>query len=221
MSSHPLELIYSDVWGLAPKSVGRFKSYVSFINDFSKFTWIYLVKHKPQVFQRFQECHTLVERLFDRKIITMQIDCGGEYEKLNSFFTKVGITHHVSYPHAHQLNGAAKCKHRHIIKVGLSLLAQAQMPLKFWDEVFLADTFLINRTPSKVISYSTPIERLYKVKSSYTSLRVFGCACWSNLRSYNQRKLQFRSKECVFLGYSNLHKGFKCLDVSMGRIYIS
>jgi hypothetical protein len=41
------------------------------------------------------------------------------------------------------------------------------------------------------------------------------------LRPSNTRKLQFRSKRCVVLGYSNLHKGFKCLDVSEGRIYIS
>jgi hypothetical protein len=48
-----------------------------------------------------------VERLFDRKTIAMQTDWGGEYEKLNSFFTKVGISYLVSCPHAHQQNGAA------------------------------------------------------------------------------------------------------------------
>jgi hypothetical protein len=52
-------------------------------------------------------------------------------------------------------------------------------------------------------------------------LRVLGCACWPNLRPYNSRKLEFRSKRCAFLGYSTYHKGFKCLDVAIGRIYIS
>lgn len=52
-------------------------------------------------------------------------------------------------------------------------------------------------------------------------LRVFGCAYWPNLRPYNTRKLAFRSKQCVFLVYNNIHKGFKCLDVSEGRVYIS
>ena len=41
------------------------------------------------------------------------------------------------------------------------------------------------------------------------------------MRPYNERKLQFRSKHCVFLGYSNFHKGYKCLDPSQGRVYIS
>jgi len=101
---------------------------VSFIDDFSKFTWVYLLKFKSEVFQKFQ---ALVERLFDRKILAMQTDCGGEYHKLNSFFAKAGIAHHVCCPHAHQQNGSAERKHRHIVEVGLSLLAHASMPLKF------------------------------------------------------------------------------------------
>jgi histone deacetylase 1/2 len=151
ISTQPLELIFSDVWGPAIDSVGRYKYYVSFIDDFSKFTWIYLLKYKSEVFQKFHDFQNLVERLFDRKIVVVQSDWGGEYEKLNSFFTKVGITHLVSCPHTHQQNDAAERKHRHIVEVGLSLLAHAHMPLKFWDEAFLTATYLINRVPSRII----------------------------------------------------------------------
>jgi len=124
--------------------------------------------------------------------------------------------HRGSCPHANQQNGTAERKHRHIVEIGLTLLAQASMPLKFWDEAFLTATYLINRIPSKVIDFATPLERLLDQQPDYKSLRVFGCACWPNLRLYNTRKLQFRSKQCVFIGYSVLHKGFKCLDVSNG-----
>lgn len=75
--------------------------------------------------------------------------------------------------------------------------------------------------PSRVINNETPTERLLHVKPNYKSLRVFGCACWPNLRPYNNCKLMFRSKQCAFLGYSPLHKGVKCLDISTGRVYIS
>lgn len=127
----------------------------------------------------------------------------------------------MSGPHTHQQNGAVERKHRHIVEVGLSLLAHASMPLKFWDEAFLAAVYLINRLPSKVIKFDTPLERLFGQKPDYNSLRTFGCACWPNLRPYNTHKLQFRSKRCVFLGFSNMHKGFKCFDVSTGRVYVS
>jgi hypothetical protein len=78
----------------------------------------------------------------------MQMDSGGEYQKLNSFFTKTGISHHVSYPHTHQQNGVIERKHHHIVEVELSLLAHANMPLKYWDEAFSTAAYLINRTPS-------------------------------------------------------------------------
>ena len=143
MSTVPFELVFSDVWGPAPTSVGRHEYYVSFIDDFSKYVWIYLLKKKSDVYQVFLNFQNFVERQFQCKIKTMQTDWGGEYEKLNSFFQKVGIVHHVSCPHAHQQNGSAERKHRHIVEVGLALLANASMPLKFWDEAFLTATYLI------------------------------------------------------------------------------
>jgi hypothetical protein len=62
VSEFPLQLVYTDVWGPAPESIGRKKYYVSFIDDFSKFTWVYLIKFKSEVFQKFQEIQSLVER---------------------------------------------------------------------------------------------------------------------------------------------------------------
>jgi hypothetical protein len=121
----------------------------------------------------------------------MQTNWGGEYEKLNSFFTRIGIAHLVLSPHTHQQNGLAKRKHRHIVEVGLSLLSRASMPLKLWDEAYLIVIFLINRTPSRVISYQTPMECLLGHKPNNTLLCTFGCACWPNLRPYNTRKLSF------------------------------
>lgn len=177
-----------------------------------------LVDTHTQVLLNFQ---ALVERKFDTKIIALQSDWGGEYEKLNSFFQNLGISHHVSYAHAHQQNGSAERKYRHIVEVGLALLAGASMPLKFWDEAFLTAVHIINMLPSRVINNETPMERLLHTKPDYSSLRVFGCACWPNLCPYNNHKLMFRSKQCVFLGYSAQHKGVKCLDVSTGHVYIS
>jgi histone deacetylase 1/2 len=128
--------------GPATLSVGRNKYYVSFIDFYSKFTWIYMIKRKSDVFQKFHDFQHHVERLFDKKSLVVQCDWGGEYHKLNTFFQRVGISHHISCPHAHQQNGSAECKHRHIVEVGLSLLAHALMPLKFWDEAFQTAVFL-------------------------------------------------------------------------------
>ena len=165
--------MFSDIWGPAPSSVGRYTNYVSFIDDFSKYVWIYLLKKKSDVFQIFHNFQQLVGQ-FDRKILALQSDWGGEYEKLNSFFQKIGIEHHVSCPYADQQNGSAERKHCHIVEVGLALLANASMPLKFRDEAFLTATYLINLLPSNVIDHETPMERLSKKSPDYESLRIFG-----------------------------------------------
>jgi histone deacetylase 1/2 len=68
VSTAPLQLVFSDVWGPAPISVGRHEYYVSFIDDYSKFTWIYLLKKKSDVLAAFTNFQKLVERKFDRKI---------------------------------------------------------------------------------------------------------------------------------------------------------
>jgi histone deacetylase 1/2 len=108
VSTAPLEKVFSDVWGHAPLSVGKHAYYVSFIDDFSKFTWIYLLKKCSDVYQAFLNFQQYVKRKFNRKIVTMQTNWGSEYQKLNGFIQQVGITHHVSCPHAHQQNGSAE-----------------------------------------------------------------------------------------------------------------
>ena len=50
---------------------------------------------------------------------------------------------------------------------------------------------------------------------------TYQCACWPNLRPYNTHKLLPRSSQCVFLSYSLLHKGYKCLHLPSNRLYIS
>jgi hypothetical protein len=124
-------------------------------------------------------------------------------------------------PYTHQQNDAVERKHRHVVEMGLTLLAHASMPLKYWDEALLAATYLINRTPTKLLSYDTPLHKLLGTTLDYSNFRVFGYACWPNLRPYNSHKLQLHSTRCVLLGYSNMHKGFKCLDIPTDHIYIS
>ena len=73
MSTHvikfPLEIIYSDVWGPAQTSVSGYNYYVSFIDAYSRFTWLYLIKRKSDVFDVFIQFQTHVGRLLDHKIL--------------------------------------------------------------------------------------------------------------------------------------------------------
>jgi histone deacetylase 1/2 len=72
----PLELVFSDVWGHAQTSVSGHNYYVSFIDAYSRFTWLYLLKRKSDVFNVFLQFQAHVERLLGHKIIHVQSDWG-------------------------------------------------------------------------------------------------------------------------------------------------
>jgi hypothetical protein len=64
-----LELIHSDVCGPMPSSsISGYVYYVSFIDDYSRKTWIYFLKSKDEVFSKFKEFKALIENLSERKI---------------------------------------------------------------------------------------------------------------------------------------------------------
>lgn len=100
-------------------------------------------------------------------------------------------------------------------------MAHAKVLQKNWSHAFKTACFLINQLSSPMIKNKSPLESLFQVKPDYMFLRTFGFACWSNLRPYNSHKLDFRSHMCAFLGYSSSNKGYQCLHIPSGRVYIS
>ena len=66
-------------------SPGGSRYYVSFIDDFSRMTWIYFLKKKLEVLERFLEFKDLVENQIDKKIKVLRTDnerefCGKEFK---------------------------------------------------------------------------------------------------------------------------------------------
>jgi hypothetical protein len=79
-SKEILDLIHSDVCGMMPdRSLGGSLYYVIFIEDYSRNTWLYLLKTKDELFNKFQEFKEEIENLTNKKIKTLRIDSGGEY----------------------------------------------------------------------------------------------------------------------------------------------
>ena len=99
VSYFPLELVFSDVLRPVKNSSSGFQNYVSFIDDYRKFIWIYLLKKKEwhvwYVSWFPSTCWT--SSLSQNPMCSVQLGC--EYEKLsNAFFRQLGIEHHVSRP---------------------------------------------------------------------------------------------------------------------------
>jgi len=219
---NPLDLIYSLVWGPSPTiSINGNRYYVSFVDAFSRFTWIYPIQSKSDVMPIFLKFQLMVECLLNAKIKSVQTDWGGEYWNLNKYFQSIGILYHISCPHSHQQLGCVEKKHRHIIDTTLALLVDSSLPKKFWDDTCLTSCYLINRLQTPLLKNISPLENIFSQVPDYKFLKVFGCACFPSCRPYNSHKFSLRSKPCVFLGYSTHHKGFKCYPPETGHIVIS
>uniref|UniRef100_A0A2N9GJX2 Integrase catalytic domain-containing protein n=1 Tax=Fagus sylvatica TaxID=28930 RepID=A0A2N9GJX2_FAGSY len=120
-----------------------------------------------------------------------------------------------------QQNGRAERKHRHILDSVRAFLISASCPERFWGEAALTAVYTINRLPSSALQNMTPFECLYGTPASYSSLRVFGCACFVLLQPHEHSKLEPRSRLCCFLGYGIEHKGYRCWDPISQRLRIS
>jgi transposase InsO family protein len=222
-STHPLELIHSDVWTSPVVSIGGCKFYVVFIDDYSRFAWLFPLKQKSDVLTCFIKFKCLVENLFSYKIKQLQTDNGGEYVSKNfkQFTDSHGILHRLTCPYTSEQNGISERKHRHITETGLTLLAQSKLPPIYWVDAFLTAVYLINRMPTPVLENHSPFFKIFKHHPDYAFLKIFGCACYPLLRPYNSHKLAYRSKQCIFLGYSSNQKGYRCLDPTTNHVYIS
>jgi transposase InsO family protein len=224
-SMSPFDIIHSDVWG--PSRVSStlgYKYYVTFIDDFSRCTWITLLKDRSELFGAFQTFCSEIKTQFGKTIRILRSDNAKEYfsTSFNSFLASHGIIHQSSCPHTPQQNGVAERKHRHLVDTARTLLINAHAPSRFWGDAILTACYLINRMPSSVLGNEIPYSLLFPKDPLYAvPLRVFGSTCFVHDLSPGRDKLSARAVKCVFLGYSKTQKGYRCYSPSAHRFYVS
>ncbi|KAG8482677.1 hypothetical protein CXB51_024156 [Gossypium anomalum] len=209
--SAPFELIVPDLWGPTSISSECHSYYVSFFDAYSHHTWLYLIKNKSEALKKFFQLQKLIAVQFGCSIKVLQSDWGGKFWSFPKVLAQLGIHNRLSCPHTSEQNGLVERKHRHIVDVGLTLLAQANVPLRFWAHAFISAVYLINRFPTPILHGKSLYEVLHKIDLPYIHVWVFGYRCYPYLRSFNTHKLEYCSRPCVFLGYSLVHKGYKCM----------
>lgn len=131
---------------------------------------------------------------------------------------KHGISHQFSYPYASKQSGYVERKHIHLVDTARTLLATSKVPYAYWVDAFSTVVYLINRMSTA--TKCSPWESLFLRSPEYSTLRIFGCICFPWLKPYISCKLDPKSKSCVFLRYNLQRKGYKCLDFTIGKIYL-
>lgn len=79
-AKEPLDLVHSDVCGKVNcKSLSGAEYFLTFINNKTRYTWVYVLKRKSDVFTKFREWKVQLERLTGRKLKIFRTDNGGEF----------------------------------------------------------------------------------------------------------------------------------------------
>jgi hypothetical protein len=181
------------------------------------------MKHHSEFFEIYATFRALVKTQHSTIIKCFRCDLGGEYtsNKFCQLLALDGTIHQTSCTYTPEQNDVAKIKHRHIVETARSLLLSTFVPSEFWGEVVLTAISLINTILSSHSSGLSLFEKLYGYVLDYSSFRVFCCICFILRPHVEHSKLSSRSAICVFLGYGEGKKGYRCFDPITQKLYVS
>ncbi|KAJ9556794.1 LOW QUALITY PROTEIN: hypothetical protein OSB04_011408 [Centaurea solstitialis] len=173
--TEPLDLIHTDVCDL--KSIptrGGNKYFITFIDDSTKYCYVYLLKSKDEAIDKFMVYKTEVENQLNKKIKVVRSDRGGEYvSPFAEICSQNGIRHEFTAPYSPQQNGIAERKNRTLKEMVNAMLISSGIRT-CGGEAVLSANYILNKIPRKKKDES-PYELWMSRKPSYKYLRVWGC----------------------------------------------
>lgn len=218
-----VELIHTDVCGPMQTATSAGNRYfVTFIDDFSRFTVICLLKHKSEVSGKLKNFIEFVRNKFGRKPNIIRSDRGGEYtgSEIRQYLEKNGIQVQFTTPHTPQQNGVAERKNRTLMEMARCLLIDANLPNTFWGEAVATANYIQNRVLTRSTD-RTPYELWEGVKPNVKHLQSFGSKCFVHTPKEERKKLDETASEMIFIGYDCHSKAYRCYDAEKKKVVVS
>jgi hypothetical protein len=190
-ASELLEIVHTDVCGpMRTTSHGGAQYFLTFIDDFSRKTHVYLLKAKGKTFEKFKQYKVLVENKIGHKIKVLRFNNGGEFasKKFDAFLVECGIQRQTSAPYSSQQNGVTERANRTIMECARSMILAQGLELEFWVEEVNTTVYIKNRCPTKAFDSKTPQKTWNGSKPDVSHLRVFDCKAFAHVTSRNQPK---------------------------------
>ena len=222
-SKNLLQLVHVDLAESNVRDIFGCKYWFSIIDDYSRMSWVILLKHKDEAFEALREWITWAENQKDMQVKGIQSDKGGEIfntESVNYFASK-GIHHYKTVTDTPEQDGVAECYMRVLGEGTRSLLAASGLPMEMWGFAMHVVSYVRNRlihTKHK----KTPWEVFYGEKPDVSNLRVFGCTAYLHIHDKKRKKMEFKSRKLIMVGYSNDtgQKGYQLLDLETNEVLI-
>lgn len=229
-----LEIVSSDILG--PFTPGRNgeKYVVTFIDNFSKYTCIALMKNKSDTAAAFARYHKNVESKFPgEKLHMLRADRAKEYitGTFRDYCTAAGIEIEETSPYSPQLNGTAERMNRTLTEKLRALLFESNLDYSYWPYAVEMAVFLINRSPTRTNpNFKTPFELWNGYRPDLKYLRTFGCTAYRHIPEEVRKqqvtakrrkgeiedaKLCPRAEKRILVGYTAT--GYVVLDTETGK----
>ncbi len=193
----PLELVHSDVCcKMGHNSLGGAEYFLTFVDDYTHYTWVYPIKTKDQTFDMFKMWKAGVENFKGLRVKTLRTDNSGEFtsNRFQDHLKSCGIRHELTIPKTPEQNGFAERLNRTLVETTRSMLLD-----EFWAESVSTDAYIRNGCPTTT-TQTTPHE-WFEQKPSVKHLKVFGCTAYVQIP---KDELDSKTKNCILLGYGSV-----------------
>jgi len=174
-SKDVLEVVHSYVCGpFESLSLAGNRYFITFVDEFSRMIWLYVIKLKCEVFEIFQIFKASVERESGKRLKILRTDGGGEFTSndFENYCQKNGIQHEVTAPYTPQHNGLAERRNRTILNMARSLIKEKDLPQRFWGEAVATSVYILNRCPTRKLEGKVPLEIWTGEKPAVGHLKV-------------------------------------------------
>ena len=181
-ASQLIVLVHSYLIGpLSTVSYGGSRCVLTFIDDYSRFCWVYFLKLKSEVFEQLKIWKALVENQSGNRINIIRNDNGKDYvnKYLQQFCEECGIQMQHSTPYTPHQNGVAERKNRSLKEMATCMIEEKELSPKIWDEAINCVAYIQNRALYKSMKGKTPYETWFGHKPNVSHFTIFGSRAWA------------------------------------------
>lgn len=214
MTTRPLELVHMDVWGpCRVTSYGKSRYFLSIIDDYSRYAFVYLLKKKSDVLQCFRGFQRRMLSAWNEGVTTIRTDNGMEFcsTEFDNYLLTQGIVHQHTNSYSPQMNGIAERYNRTLIEGVRALLVDSGLPPQLWAELVQTVNHLRNRFPHSKLNHEIPYCRWFGKNFSVRYMRKIGSKAYVHHMT-DQGKINPKAWEGVIVGYALSTRGYRVWD---------
>ena len=210
-----LQLVYTDICGpyrVASKS--GYKYFISFIDEYSKMSWIYLLKNKSDAINALKTFHKDISLFYNIPIKAIRSDNGGEFtsNKWKTYCKDNHIVQQFTSRYSPQQNGTAERLNRTLNDMARTSLIASGLHESFWAEALLTSNHVRNRLGTNSLeTNTTPFHVWFGYQPNIKYFRVFGCDAFILNDKKDFGKMDVRANPGTFLGYDDNSKSYRIL----------